>query len=220
MLTSARESISDICTQEKEKALPEESLLHLSHMFNWKIPLSFVIEFGPLVAFCVGNYTHGFFFGAGLLVASVPLSLILGFIRDRRFAVFPFAVGMFILLLGGATVVTQNATWLKLEFTLYNSIFGLSLLIGVALNKPLLKRLFDDILEITDAGWLTLSLRWGIYLVFVGIANEVLRRFYPTDVWADYRIVFAIVGVLFALSQIGLARASRLPTASVWGFKK
>jgi intracellular septation protein len=197
-----------------------ESLVDYKAMLNWRVLLSLVIEFGPLGVFFVGNEIHGFFFGATLLVLSVPVALTLGFIKDRRFAIFPFGVGMFVLLLGGATVITHNPTWLKLEFTLYNSIFGLALLCGVALGKPLFKHLFDDIFDITERGWMTLSLRWGIYLVFVGITNEVVRRLYPTDIWVYYRIIFACLGVVFALSQMFLARRERMPSATRWGLRK
>ncbi len=189
-------------------------------MVNWKALISLVIEFGPLAAFFVGNEIHGFFFGAILLVVSVPLSLILGFLQARRFAIFPFAVGLFVILLGGATVVTHNPTWLKLEFTLYNGIFGLALLISVARGKPLFKILFDDIFELTERGWHALSLRWGIYLVFAGLVNEIIRRLYPTQIWVDYRLFFAILGVAFAAAQMFLTRRERLPSASYWGFKK
>lgn len=180
---------------------------------------SLLIEFGPLLLFFIGTETKGFLYGSLLLVLSVPMSLIAAYIRDRRFAIFPFMVGMLVMLLGGATVVTGNPKWIQLEYTICNGLFGIFLLSGYLFQKNWFKKLFETMLLLTDEGWRQLSLRFGLWFLITAIVNSIVSILYSPDIWIYFRILFAIAGVLFGLSQLNYTRKERLPSASPWGLR-
>lgn len=188
-------------------------------MFSLRFIVSLLIEFGPVTLFYTGFEAQGFFFGTKLLVLATVVSLVVAYIRDRRFAGFPFFVGMFVLLLGGATILTQDPIWIKLEYTLYNGAFGLMLLVGLFFGRFFLKELFGTLFLITDKGWTTLTYRWVVVLLATALINEIIRYFYPTDVWAYFRICSSAFSTLFGLSQMLLLRRERLPEANAWGFR-
>ncbi len=188
-------------------------------LFTRRFIISCCIEFGPLVAFFIGSQLHGFFLGTKLLVATTPLALTASYVRDRRFAVFPFSVGMFVLLLGGATLLFHDPRWIQLEYTLYNGLFGGTLLIGLTLRKLPMKSLFDSIVSVTDRGWEFLSLRFGIMLVLLALLNEIVRHFHGINWWVYFRLFSSLFSFIFCMSQLYLLRRERLPDASPWGLK-
>lgn len=193
-------------------------------IFTRSFIISFLIEFSPLLLFFIGSESYhgmrGFFFGTQLLVAATPLALIAGYIRDRRFAVFPFLVGVFVLLLGGATLLLHDPRWIQLEYTLYNGLFGAFILISLAFKKLPMKRMFDSMLAITDRGWEILSLRFGVMLMTLAFFNQIILHFHVIQLWVYYRFFGYVFSTLFGLSQGHLTRKYRLEEASPWGLRK
>jgi intracellular septation protein len=161
----------------------------------------------------------GFFFGTKLLVLATPLALIAAYVRDRRFAVFPFLCGVFVLLLGGATLFFHDPRFIQLEYTLYNGLLGLLLLVSLVLKKLPLKYMFDSMLGITDRGWEILSLRFGVMLMMLAFFNQIILHFHAIEFWVYYRFFAYIFSTLFGLSQAWLTRRCRLPDASPWGLR-
>jgi intracellular septation protein len=63
----------------------------------------------------------------------------------------------------------------------------------------------ESALELDDAGWRKLTLRFAIFFAVVAAINEVVWRTQSTDLWIDFK-VFGIIGlnVLFILTQLPL----------------
>ena len=188
-------------------------------MFSKRFITSLLIEFAPISLFFVGFEVGGFFMGTKLLVLATIASLIAAYVRDRRFAAFPFFVGTFVLLLGGATIIADDPIWIQLEYTLYNATLAGGLFGGLLLGRLVLKELFSTLFLITDEGWRILTYRWIFWLCATALINEFMRTLHPTDVWAYFRFSSAIISTLFGISQIWLVRRERLPEASAWGFR-
>ena len=182
--------------------------------------ISFLIEFGPLLAFFIGSEVRGFFFGTELLVFATPIALTLAYMRERRFAAFPFMVGIFVLVLGGATLFFQDPRFIQLEYTLYNGGFGALLLISLAYKKLPLKYLFNSMVEVTDRGWEILSFRFGVMLMTLALLNEVVRHFDSLHAWVYFRFFSFIASTLFGLLQARVTKKYRLEGASPWGLRR
>ena len=92
--------------------------------------------------------------------------------------------------------------FIKLKPTLVNSLFAVILLGGLAFKRALLKPLFGSAFQLNDAGWRTLTLRWGLFFVFLAILNEVIWRSFSTDFWVAFKLFGMLpITVLFAGSQ-------------------
>lgn len=181
---------------------------------------SLSIEFGPVTLFFVGALVFNFFVGVALLMAATLLSILVSQLRDGRVPLFSLIASVFVLLSGAATLVTMDPWWVVLEYTLYNVIFGIAMVVGYFFNQPALKPLFETMFQITDKGWQTLSLRWGIFFILTAIGSEVVWRMFSYDEWVYYRFVMVVVLGIFGFSQFFLARRERLPHASEWGLRK
>ncbi len=181
---------------------------------------SVVIEFGPVVVFFVIARQYGILAGTASLVATTVVALVWSLIRDNRIPLFSMISSTFVLVCGGATLLSRDPYWVVLEYTLYNGLFGITLFSGFLYGRGLLKELFGTMFHITDYGWKILSLRWSFFFLAVAIGNEFVWRAYGEDPWVHYRLIAAFVMCIFGLSQFFLARANRLPHASPWGLRK
>lgn len=181
--------------------------------------VSLGIEFGPVVAFFFVATLEDFFSGVWALMAATMLSLLVSLSRDRRLPLFSLIASTFVLLSGAITLATHDPFWIALEYTLYNLAFGGAMFVGYARGAAALKPLFETMFDITDRGWMRLSLRWGIFFIVCGLGSELMWRLYSYDAWVWYRFGAAVTMAAFGFSQFFLARAERLPTASTWGLK-
>jgi intracellular septation protein len=58
-----------------------------------------------------------------------------------------------------------------------------------------------EAIKMTDAGWRTLTIRWGIFFMCVAAANEVVWRSVSTDSWVNFKVALLPLTFIFALSQ-------------------
>jgi intracellular septation protein len=175
-------------------------------------------EFGPVTAFFIATYFVSFFSAVGILMGATVLSIVISLLHVRRLPLFSIIAGAFVLSSGLLTLITHNPFWIALEYTVSNSAFGIVLVLGALRGKGLLKPLFDCMFAITDRGWCTLSLRWGLFFLLVAVGSEIARM-YSYDTWVVYRFVSMFVLLAFGCSQFFLARRERLPDASTWGIR-
>src|SRR5262245_39893679 len=134
-------------------------------MFTRGFCISVLIEFGPVVAFFIAARINGIITGTAVLIATTLLAPLWSLVPDKRVPLFSVISSSFVLVCGGATLISQNPYWVVLEYTVYNSLFGVVLLAGSFYGKGLLKPLFCTMFHITDEGWTILSLRWSFFFL-------------------------------------------------------
>jgi len=53
----------------------------------------------------------------------------------------------------------------------------------------------------TDQGWRSLTIRWGIFFLCVAVVNEVVWRSVSTDTWVNFKVALLPITLVFALAQ-------------------
>lgn len=185
--------------------------------------LKLVLELGPLLTFFVVNARaeawefqrfrpfRGFeehelaimsatmaFMLATVIALTVSLAVY------RRVPVMPLVSGVIVIVFGGLTLYLQNDMFIKLKPTIVNLVFAAALLGGlVFFKKPLLGIVFGSVIDLDREGWVKLSLRWGLFFVFLAALNEIVWRNFSTDTWVTFKVFGTMpLTVAFALMQL------------------
>jgi intracellular septation protein len=197
--------------------------------------LKLLVEAGPLVVFFVVNGRDGlpelrglwlgtsgalpqqglFEATAAFMIATIA-ALAAGWLLDRRLPVMPLVSGIFVLAFGGLTLILADELFIKIKPTIVNLLFAAILLGGLATGRPLLKPLLGSTLDMADAGWRTLTLRWGLFFILLAAINEIVWRSFSTDFWAGFKLFGVMpLTIAFALAQTPLIlRHQRRPHAA------
>lgn len=141
---------------------------------------------------------------AAFMVATV-LSLVISKILYRHLPLMPFVSCVVVLVFGALGLWLQNEVFLKMKPTIINAMFGLALLGGLFFGKSLLGHVFNQAFQLDAEGWRKLTLRWGLFFVFLAVLNEVVWRNVSDDSWVAFKVWGTIpITVLFTLSQMPL----------------
>lgn len=110
---------------------------------------------------------------------------------------------------GGLTILLRDPVWIQIKPTAIYLLFGVTLLVGYARGRPLLKYLLEAAFEgLSDKGWLKLSRNWGLFFFALAAMNEVLRRIYNVEhgnfgTWIALKLwLFMPLSFLFTFTQL------------------
>jgi len=181
--------------------------------------IKMALELGPLVVFFIVNtkgedilaalpalsqwFTQPIIFATAVFMAAMVVSLLLSWLLLRRVAVMPLVTGVVVLIFGGLTLYFQDATFIKMKPTIVNTLFGVTLLGGLAFGQSLLKYVFGEVYKLEPKGWTILTLRWGLFFILLAVMNEVVWRTQSTDFWVAFKVWATMpLTVIFAAFQL------------------
>lgn len=165
--------------------------------------LKLLIELGPLLVFFLVYAKFGIFPATGVLIVATLLSLIASHMVLGAISMMPIVTAVIVTVFGGLTLWLNDATFIKMKPTIVNLLFASVLAAGLMLKRPFLKLLFGEAFNLTDAGWLKLTVRWILFFLFVAVLNEYVWRNYSESTWVNFK-VFGILPLtmVFAASQV------------------
>lgn len=167
--------------------------------------IKIVLELGPLLVFFFTNANYDIFTATAWFMGAMVVSLLLSWLVLKKIAIMPLVTGVVVLIFGTLTLVLKDDTFIKMKPTIVNSLFGLTLLGGLFFGQSLLKYVFGEVYKLKPEGWRRLTINWGLFFIFLAIANEVVWRLFNTDFWVAFK-VWAImpITVVFSMLQLPL----------------
>jgi intracellular septation protein len=167
--------------------------------------LKLVLDIGPLVLFFAANSRFGIFTATAVFMGAILITLAVSYVMTRHLAVMPLVTAAIVLIFGSLTLILHDELFIKLKPTIIYVLFGATLAIGLAFNKPLLGMVFDSVFHLSDEGWRKLTWRWTMFFFALAILNEIVWRTQTTDFWVSFKL-FGVVPLtfLFAALQVPL----------------
>ncbi|TCV70824.1 intracellular septation protein [Neorhizobium sp. R1-B] len=182
--------------------------------------LKLALEIGPLLVFFFGNLRGEWLvskfpalsaIGGPLLVATAlfmiatVISLVISKIVFHHLPVMPFVSGIVVLVFGSLSIWLQDETFIKMKPTIVNSLFGVTLLIGLMFGKSLLGYVFNAAFQLDETGWKKLTFRWGLFFLVLAVMNEVVWRNFSDAVWINFKVWGTMpITIAFTLAQMPL----------------
>ena len=194
------------------------------------VGLKLALELGPLMAFFFANI-YGetlaksfpvlnqlggpLFIATAFFMAATVISLVVSKLVVGKLPLMPLVSGVVVLTFGGLSIWLQNEMFIKMKPTIINTLFGVVLLGGLVFGRSLLGYVFNSAFQLDEEGWNKLTLRWGLFFLFLAVLNEVVWRtsnwYYLPDtkaadtLWVNFKVWGNIpITFLFTLSQLPL----------------
>jgi intracellular septation protein len=202
------------------------------------VGLKLLLELGPIVVFFLGNVygerlakTFPFFaqFGDPLFIATAlfmtatVISLVVSKLVVGKLPLMPMISGAVVIIFGALAIWLQNKLFAFMKPTIINTLFGTVLLGGLFFGKSLLGYVFNAAFQLDDEGWRKLTLRWGLFFLFLAALNEVVWRgltsyYYPDEhtaetIWISFKLWGTMpLTFIFTLSQLPLIMKHQVET--------
>jgi intracellular septation protein len=175
--------------------------------------LKLALDLGPLIVFFAVNARFGIFAATAVFMATIIAALAVSWALTRHIAIMPVVTAIVVLVFGTLTLVLHDETFIKLKPTIIYTLFGLTLLGGWLLDKPLLAIVFDAMFHLTEEGWRKLTLRWALFFLALAVLNEIVWRTQTTDFWVSFKL-FGVVPLtmLFGALQVPLLNKYEVKT--------
>ncbi len=169
--------------------------------------LRLLLDFSPLAGFFVTYKLAGLAAATGVLIVMTLVSLTITYVKERKIAPMPLVSGVIVTVMGGLTLYLHDDTFIKIKPTIVNLLFATLLLGGVYTGRPMFKYVLGHAMTLTEEGWKRLSVRWGIFFIFLAILNECIWRNFTTEFWVDFKVfgMFSLT-MLFTFAQLPLIK--------------
>ena len=179
-----------------------------------KAIIKFLTDFGPLFIFFIIYFKNENDLKLAIppFIIATAISLIVIYFLEKKLPLIPLASGFLITLFGGLTLYFDNKIFFYMKPTIINLLFAAVLYFGKFFTaKPLIKKLFQNSLELEDLGWEKLNYRWIIFFIFVAIINEIVWRTQTESFWVNFKVWGLLpISFLFAASQVPLINKYKL----------
>ena len=182
--------------------------------------LKLALELGPLLVFFFANargewlgqtfpilteFGGPIFIATGLFMIATAVALTVSWLLTRTIPIMPLISGIVVFVFGALTLWLQNDTFIKMKPTIVNALFGVILLGGLFFGQSLLGYVFNSAFKLDETGWRKLTVRWGIFFLFLAVLNEVVWRGFSTDTWVAFKVWGTMpITVLFTMAQMPL----------------
>ncbi|MEK1886027.1 MAG: septation protein A [Phyllobacterium sp.] len=182
--------------------------------------LKLALELGPLMVFFfansrgewlaerfpfLANIGGPIFVATALFMVATAVALGTSWLLLRSLPIMPLVSGIVVFVFGALTLWLHNETFIKIKPTIINTLFGVILLGGLFFGKSLLGYVFDSAFRLNAEGWRKLTMRWGIFFLFLAVLNEVIWRSFSTDFWVAFKVWGTMpLTLLFTFAQMPL----------------
>ncbi len=165
--------------------------------------MKLLLDFFPIILFFVAFKMAGIFIATAVAIVATLLQI--GWLYKQTGHVEPMQwVSLAVIVLfGGATLITQDETFIKWKPTILYWLMGGALLIGHwVFKRNFLRLLMGSKLSLPDPVWRTLMFSWSGFFTAMGVINLWIAYNFDTDTWVSYKL-FGGMGLmlLFILAQ-------------------
>lgn len=179
--------------------------------------LNLLVDYGPVLVFFLvykhfspadrGNAVGEVFAvirATGSFMVAALVALVVSKLKLKRVSPMLWLSTALIVGFGALTIFLHDPFWIQIKPTAIYLLFGVSLLVGIAKGRPLLKYLLQAAFEgLSETGWLKLSRNWGLFFFVLAALNEVLRHTLSFGDWIAAKLwLFLPLSFLFTFAQI------------------
>ncbi|WP_420554931.1 septation protein A [Neptuniibacter marinus] len=166
--------------------------------------MKLLLDFLPIIIFfIVYKTTNDIILATAILIPATLLQMLYTWIRTHKIEKMQLVTLALVVILGGATVIFQDKTFIQWKPTVVNWLFGLTFLgsqfIG---SKTIIERLMGSNLSLPHFAWRTLNIAWVVFFLAMGALNLFVAYSFSEETWVNFKL-FGMLGltVIFIIAQ-------------------
>jgi intracellular septation protein len=173
-------------------------------------------ELGPLIVFFVANAKANLFVATAAFMVAIVVAVIASYVVTKHVPIMALVTAVIVLVFGTLTLVLHDETFIKVKPTIIYGLFAAVLGGGLLFGRSFIAIMFDQVFNLTPAGWRALTLRWALFFAAMALLNEVIWRTQTTDFWVAFKAFGVIpLTMVFAIAQMPLVKRHSIEPATL-----
>ena len=173
---------------------------------------TFALDFGPLLIFFLGSrFGHsdadpvqGPLVGTAAFMVAIIIAMIIAKLKLGRISPMMKMSAVLVVGFGALTLWFRDFGFIQHKATAVYLLFAAIILIGWVRNKPALKYLLEAAYDgLTEKGWLTLSLNWGLFFLALAALNEAMIPLLTADQYITVK-TFGLPALTFVFAMANI----------------
>ena len=165
--------------------------------------MKLLFDFFPVICFFVVYKIYGIYTATLIMIAASTLQIGGFFLKYRRFEITHLLTFAIILVLGGATIITKNPTFIKWKPSVISFLMALIFMFSQLIcGKSFLQYMLEKKVTLAKSIWNRLNLSWILFFVALGSINLYVAYHFSTNTWVNFKL-FGVLGatIMFSILQ-------------------
>lgn len=166
--------------------------------------MKLLLDFFPVaIFFAVYHYTKDMILATAILIPATLVQVGIIWFKTRKIEKMHIVTLVLIIVMGGATVLLQDKTFIQWKPTVVNWLFAAAFLGSYFIgNKPLIQRMLGSQIELTQPLWNKLNAYWSIFFIAMGAVNIFVFSYFSEEAWVNFKL-FGMLGLtlVFIIAQ-------------------
>ena len=159
--------------------------------------MKLLFDLFPVILFFVAFKLFNIYVATGVAIAATLAQIVYVKMRHGKVDKMLIASGIIISLLGGATLLLHDKTFIMWKPTvLYWLVSAFLFSSALVFKKNYIKELMGKQLDMPDTIWQKLNYAWGGFFIFLGFLNIYVAFNYSEDTWVNFKL-FGITALMF-----------------------
>ncbi len=165
--------------------------------------MKLLFDFFPIILFFAAYKLAGIYTATAVAIVATAGQLGWGWFRHHRVEKMHLVTFAIILVLGGATLIFRDPTFIKWKPTVVYGLFAVTFLGSQFIGEhTLVERMLSHAVKAPPFVWQRLNIAWVFFFLCMGMANLYVAYNYSEAFWVNFKL-FGLLGftVLFVLLQ-------------------
>ncbi len=166
--------------------------------------MKLLLDFLPVIIFFAVYKTSGdIILATAVLIPATLLQIGYTWFRSHRIEKMQLVTLALVILLGGATVLFKDKTFIQWKPTIVNWLFAVAFLGSQFIGeKTIVQRLMDSNFSLPQIAWRKLNLAWVVFFAVLGVINLFVAFNFSEETWVNFKL-FGMLGLtlVFIIGQ-------------------
>ncbi len=159
--------------------------------------MKFLFDFFPVLLFFVAYKMYDIYVATAVAIAASIIQVGFYWLQHRKFEKMHLVTLVLITVLGGATLILQDETFIMWKPSVINWAFAIAFVGSQFIGKkPIVQRMMEGAVSLPDKIWHRLSYAWSLFFILLGVLNIYVAYNYDLDTWVNFKL-FGLTGLSF-----------------------